>query len=106
MILLSLPSLIVAAYASQSCKMYVGAANVVTGEHRSYWQAVKTWWNTKSYNSLRMIIDNKRVCGYHMGLLKKTPELIQDATNQLLELYKDGRIRPQIDSVWAFEDVS
>ena len=82
-----------------------GAANVVTGERRSYWQALKTWWNTKSYNSLRMIIDNKRVCGYHMGLLKKTPEHIQSATEALIALYRDGRIRPEIDSVWAFEDV-
>ena len=83
-----------------------GAANVVTGERRSYWQALKTWWSTKSYNSLRMIIDNKRVCGYHMGFLKSAPHLVLDATQELIELFKQGKIKPQIDSVWAFEDVS
>ena len=85
---------------------FVGAANIVTGTTRNLWQAAKTWWNTRTHNSLRMITSNKCVAGYHMGYLEKSPELVYNAIHDLLEMYQNKKIKPQIDSVWALEDVS
>ena len=66
----------------------------------------KTYWGTKTYNPLFMISHNKGIHGYHLGHLDKEPELIRDAGVELLDLYTKGAIKPQIDSVWGFEDVS
>lgn len=82
-----------------------GAATTVTGTTRSIWQAVKTYMGTKSHNPLFMISSNKGVFGYHLGHLVDSPELITDAAESLIELYKQEKIKPVIDSVWAFEDV-
>ena len=88
------------------CIYSTGAANVSTGQTRSLWQAVKTYMGTKSYNPLFMITSNRGAFGYHMGHLIDNPELIREAAVELLELYNQGKIKPTIDSVWSFEDVS
>ena len=66
----------------------------------------KTWWNTKTYNPLFMIPSNKCVAGYHMSYMDKDPARIIEACEAILALYKEGKVKPRIDSVWAFEDVS
>jgi len=86
--------------------IHFGAANVVSGEHRSYWNMVKTYLRTKNYSPLGMINTNKAVAGYHLGHLIDHPDLIQSAGLALIELFEQGKIRPQIDSVWSFDDVS
>ena len=83
-----------------------GAANLTTGETRSYWQMAKTYFTTKTYNPLFMINNNKGAFGYHFGFLGDHPELVQEAVGDLFDLYRQGKIKPNIDSVWSFEDVS
>jgi len=60
---------------------------------------------TKSYNSLELIAHNKAMCGYKFSSIAKQPRLIRSAVERLLVLFKEGKIKPHIDSVWAFEDV-
>ena len=84
----------------------LGGANVVTGPKRSLWTALKTYMSTKSYSPLSLMTSNKCVAGYHLGKLGHHPELIKSAALELMQLYKDGKIKPKIDSVWAYEDVS
>ena len=74
------------------------------GEHRSYWNLMKTYFRTKNINPLNLIYQNRAVCGYHLGLLDT--QLWTSAIDLLLDLYKQGKIKPQIDTVWSFDDVS
>lgn len=85
--------------------IHFGAANTVTGPNKSLWQMAKTWYNTKTYNPLFMISSNKGIFGYHLGHLIKHPEMVKSAASHLLTMYDEGKIKPTIDSVWAFEDV-
>ncbi len=78
---------------------------MITGANRSWFQAAKTYWATQSYNSLRMIDSNKAACGYHMGHFEDSPEIIRDTMLELIELFKQGKIKPRVDSIWAFEEV-
>lgn len=51
---------------------------------------------------------NKAVCGVNLGYMN-TPEQreqLRPVLKELLDLYKEGKIKPVIDSVWAFENVS
>jgi len=85
--------------------IHFGAANAVSGPSKSYWSMLKSYMGIKSYNSLEMISKNKAICGYHMGQLINKPQIIRSAMQRLVDLYKQGKIKPHIDTVWAFEDI-
>jgi len=86
--------------------LFVGAANVSSGEHKSYWNLLKTYFATKSFNSLNIIGTNRAICGYHLGILADQPQLLHPAAEAIFDLYRQGKIKPQIDSVWSFDEVS
>jgi len=86
--------------------IHFGAANTVTGPQRNLWQVVKTWWGSKNYNPIFMISSNKQVAGYHLGFLVDYPELIEEAVEELMQMYQKSLIKPHIDSTWAYEDVA
>ena len=67
---------------------------------------VKAYMGVKNHNGLAMIADNKGMCGYHLGHLTSHPQIIVAAVEELIQLYRDGKFKPQIDSVWSFQDVS
>ena len=64
----------------------------------------RTYFSVRNYSPLNMITENKTVCGYSMGNLSN--ELIVEAMAAVLDLYRAGKIKPIVDSVWAYEDVS
>ena len=81
-----------------------GAANVVGGPGRSILKAAKHWWDTKNINPMNLMSQNRAVCGFHIGHLDNQ-EFIRETMLEIFKLYKEGKIKPRIDSVWAFEDV-
>jgi len=85
---------------------FVGAANFSSGEHKSYWNLLKNYFATKSFNPLTILNKNRAICGYHLGLLVDHPQLITSALEAVMDLYQQGKIKPQIDSVWSFDEVS
>ena len=64
----------------------------------------RTYFSVKNYSPLDIICDNKAVCGYYMRYVGVEP--IAEAMKVILDLYREGKVKPKIDSVWAFEDVS
>lgn len=85
--------------------VHFGAANVVSGPTRSLWNLAKVYFATKNYSPLFMLSDNKAACGYHLGHLVDEPELLKPVIEELSEMYRDGKIKPIIDSVWSFEEI-
>lgn len=85
--------------------IHFGAANAVSGPNRSLWSLAKTYMSTSNYSPLFMLSDNKSACGYHLGHLVDQPDLLRPVVEELCDLYTQGKIKPIIDSVWAFEDV-
>nr|XP_057917890.1 synaptic vesicle membrane protein VAT-1 homolog [Doryrhamphus excisus] len=81
-----------------------GAANCVTGQKKSLLAIVKTWYNQLSINALKLMPTNKAVCGFHLSYVDDAH--IQDAMAALLELYRQGKIKPRIDSCYHFEEVT
>ncbi|XP_028675851.1 synaptic vesicle membrane protein VAT-1 homolog [Erpetoichthys calabaricus] len=82
-----------------------GAANLLTGQKKNIMALAKTWWNQFSINAIQLMHSNKAVCGYHLGCLDGEMELIGTVMKTLLELYKQGKVKPKVDSVWPFEQV-
>lgn len=82
-----------------------GAANVVTGQRRNLLAMAKTWYNQFTLNTLKLMQTNKAVGGFHLGHLTDQ-QLITKTMEKLMELYKQGKIKPCIDSCYHFEEVS
>lgn len=89
--------------------MYIGAANVASGENRSIFSAIKTWYKCFSTNSLSIPSTNKSIAGYHLGYLLKDLENNKDVAlntiNELFRLYEEGAIKPQVDTVFSFSKI-
>ncbi|KAM4692393.1 synaptic vesicle membrane protein VAT-1 homolog [Rhinophrynus dorsalis] len=83
-----------------------GAANLLTGQKKNLMALAKTWWNQFSINAMQLLHSNKAVCGFHLGHLDEEIELITGIVVTLLDLYKQGKIKPKIDTVFPFEQVS
>lgn len=82
-----------------------GAANCVTGQKKNLLAMAKTWYNQLSLNTLKLMQTNKAISGFHLGYVTDE-ELFGKTMSKLLELYKQGKIKPRIDSCYHFEEVS
>lgn len=82
-----------------------GAANCVTGQKKNLLAIAKTWYNQLTLTSLKLMQANKAVGGFHLGLITDE-ELIRRTMVTLLELYRQGKIKPHIDSCYHFEEMT
>ncbi|CAG5118695.1 unnamed protein product, partial [Candidula unifasciata] len=93
-----------------------GSSNIVTGETKSFFSFAKSlqlpdnlvWWQVDKINPLKLYDDNKLIGGFQLRRLlfrQGHYEYIGKVVSKVLDLYNQGKIKPTIDSVWAFEDV-
>ncbi|KAM3598693.1 uncharacterized protein V6R79_021388 [Siganus canaliculatus] len=82
-----------------------GAANMLAGQKKNLLAVAKNWYHQFSIHTLSLIQGNKSVCGFHLGYLDGETELIAQAMNTILDLYKEGKVKPRIDSTWHLEQV-
>lgn len=58
---------------------------------------------------LKLFDDNKTLIGFNLRRLlfhQNQSEYVANIFNKVIGLWKDGKVKPVIDSTWAFEDVS
>ncbi|XP_004080288.1 synaptic vesicle membrane protein VAT-1 homolog [Oryzias latipes] len=82
-----------------------GAANCVTGQKKNLFAMAKTWYNQLSLNTMKLMQTNKAISGFHLGYISDE-ELFERTLTSLLELYRQGKIKPRIDSCYHFEEVA
>ncbi|CAN9509265.1 unnamed protein product [Ophioblennius macclurei] len=82
-----------------------GAANCVTGQKKNLLAMAKTWYHQLSLNTLKLMQANKAISGFHLGYVTDE-ELFTRTMCTLMELYKQGKIKPRIDSCFHFEEVT
>ncbi|XP_026171419.1 synaptic vesicle membrane protein VAT-1 homolog [Mastacembelus armatus] len=82
-----------------------GAANCVTGQKKNLLAMAKTWYNQLSLSTLKLMQANKAVSGFHLGNITDE-QLITRTMDKLVELYRQGKIKPHIDSSYHFEEVA
>lgn len=78
---------------------------MLAGQKKNLIAVAKNWYHQFSIHTLSLIQGNKSVCGFHLGYLESETELITAAMNTILDLYKEGKIKPHIDSTWHLEQV-
>lgn len=68
------------------------------------------WWQNDKISCLRLFQDSKSIHGLNLLqlLLRGTPETrryLSDIMHKVFVLYKEGKIKPVVDSVFTFDDV-
>ena len=78
-----------------------GAVNSMVGE-RAVFQDVF------SFKPVFSMGQNKSVSGFHLGFLDQgeSKKIVMSVALDLLRLYKEGHVKPKVDSVWLFDNVS
>lgn len=67
------------------------------------------WWQVDKISPIKLYDDNRSIAGFNLRQLlfkQGRHEYVRDIVNDLFKMYNEGKIRPEIDSAWAFEDVS
>lgn len=85
-----------------------GSSNIVTGETKSFFSFAKSWWQVDKVNPLKLFDDNKVIGGFQLRRLlfrQGHHAYVRSVVTRVLGLHSQGKIKPVIDSVWAFEDV-
>ncbi|VVC25457.1 NAD(P)-binding domain,GroES-like,Polyketide synthase, enoylreductase domain,Alcohol dehydrogenase, N- [Cinara cedri] len=85
-----------------------GSSNIVTGETKSFFSAAKSWWQVDKISPLKLFDENKTLMGFNLRRLlfhQNQSEYVANIYSKVIGLWKDGKVKPVIDSTWAFEDV-
>ncbi|XP_037551638.1 synaptic vesicle membrane protein VAT-1 homolog-like [Nematolebias whitei] len=85
-----------------------GASNMVTGETKSFFSFAKSWWQVEKVNPIKLYEENKVIAGFSLlNLLFKQgrSSLVKAVMDKLLCLYRQKKIKPVVDSLWALEEV-
>nr|AAS37669.1 VAT-1 [Danio rerio] len=82
-----------------------GAANMLAGQKKNLFAVAKTWYQQFSVHTLSLIQGNRSVCGFHLGYLDCETELIDQAMTAVMDLYRQGKVKPRIDSTYHLEQV-
>jgi synaptic vesicle membrane protein VAT-1 len=80
-----------------------GFANASAGERRSWLRLAAQGIGIPRFNPLRMMGENRGVAGFNLGHLWHRPDLILSALDALVGLWRDGKIRPHVDSTFPLE---
>ncbi|KAK3086420.1 hypothetical protein FSP39_018235 [Pinctada imbricata] len=85
-----------------------GSSNIVTGDTKSFFSFAKSWWQVDKVSPIKLYDENKVIAGFqlrHLLFKQGQHQYIKEVMGKLFQLYNEHKIRPVIDSAWAFEDV-
>ncbi|HUL60181.1 MAG TPA: medium chain dehydrogenase/reductase family protein [Anaeromyxobacteraceae bacterium] len=80
-----------------------GFANAARGERRSFLHVAREAFGIPRFNPLKMMGQNRGVAGFNLGHLWNRPDLLRPAMEALAALWREGRIRPRVDSTFPLE---
>ena len=91
--------------------LYGTSKNLTEGETKNYFAIAKNWWHVDKVSPLTLYNENRSLSGFNLYNFIFNPNgssrrYILDIFNKLFNLYRDGVIKPIIDSVYSFDDVN
>lgn len=91
--------------------LYGTSKNLGDGETKNYFALAKNWWHVDKVSPLTLYNENRSLSGFNLHNFLFNPtgssrRYILDIFGKLFSLYREGVIKPVIDSVFSFDDVS
>ncbi|CAF1139874.1 unnamed protein product [Adineta ricciae] len=74
-------------------------------------KGMSTWWQNDKISCLRLFQDSKSIHGFNLLQLllrgsNETRRYLADIMHKVFLLYREGKIKPVVDSVFTFEEVN
>ncbi len=82
----------------------LGFANLAAGRRRSVTRALRQLLSVPRFSPIALMDDNRGVAGVNMGHLWDEAEMVQGELQAILALFREGKLRPRIDSTFRFEE--
>jgi NADPH:quinone reductase-like Zn-dependent oxidoreductase len=85
-----------------------GSSNVVTGETKSFFSVARSWWQVDKVSPIKLFDENKTLSGLnlrHLLYQQNGAPYAKRIMESVFDLWKEGKIKPVVDSTWALEDV-
>jgi NADPH:quinone reductase-like Zn-dependent oxidoreductase len=83
-----------------------GFANMSAGEKRNIFHVAKNFFKVPKFSPMGLMDRNRAVAGVNMGHLWSEVEVLTREVRDLLDLYRAGKIKPVVDSVFKFGEVA
>lgn len=86
-----------------------GSSNVVTGETKSFFSVARSWWQVDKVSPIKLFDENKSLSGFnlrHLLYQQDGSAYVRSTVEKIFALWKDGKVKPVVDSTWALEDVA
>lgn len=80
-----------------------GFANLATGERRSVFRVAQQGLSIPRFSPVRLMNENRSIAGVNIGHLWNERAMLQEEISALIDLYRQGKIKPRIDSKFPFE---
>jgi synaptic vesicle membrane protein VAT-1 len=80
-----------------------GFANMASGEKKDYLNLVSQAVQIPIFTPLGLMNDNRGIAGVNIGHLWDELDLLNEELAAVLELYKEGKIKPQVSDVVPFD---
>lgn len=81
-----------------------GFANLATGPRRSLLVAARQLLSVPRFSPITLMDDNRGVAGVNLGHLWGEPEMVLGELTALLALFREGKVRPRIDSTFPLDE--
>ena len=81
-----------------------GFANLATGPRRSLLVAARQLLSVPRFSPITLMDDNRGVAGVNLGHLWGEPEMVLGELSAILGLFREGKIRPRVDSTFRLEE--
>ncbi|RWS13172.1 synaptic vesicle membrane protein VAT-1-like isoform X2, partial [Dinothrombium tinctorium] len=78
------------------------------GRYVLYAQICSKWWQVDKISPMKLYEENKSISGFnlrHLLYQQNRHEYIREVVNKVYKLFEEGKVKPVIDSSWAFEDI-
>jgi synaptic vesicle membrane protein VAT-1 len=79
-----------------------GFANMAAGERRNLLHIARQALSMPRFSPLALMNDNRAVAGVNVGHLWSEAQLLREEIDALLDAYRQGAIRPVVDSTFPF----
>jgi NADPH:quinone reductase-like Zn-dependent oxidoreductase len=80
-----------------------GFANMAAGDRRSILRMVRQAVQIPLYTPLALMDKNRSIAGVNMGHLWDEFDMLEEEMNAVLDLYREGKIRPKVSEVFSFD---
>jgi NADPH:quinone reductase-like Zn-dependent oxidoreductase len=83
-----------------------GMSSAAAGKERSLVKAVWHLAQLPRFSPIKLMNDNKSVCGVNMGHLFDRLDMLRPQFLALIEMYNQGQIKPHVDRTFRFDEAA